>query len=246
MTLSGQVIVVTGGSQGIGRSIALACARQGAHVVVAARGADGLAAVAGESVTRMAICSQGGDALAVPTDVTDEVQVERLVQTTLARYGRINGLVNSAGVAPLAPIAETSLEMWEETMAVNVTGTFLCCRAVWAPMARQGGGSILNISSGAGKRAHAGWVAYCASKWAVMGLTESLALEGFPLGIRVNALCPGPTATPMRRRNFPDEDQDRLLTPDEVAEAALFFFSDAARYVRNAALDVRKQPRGWH
>ena len=111
---------------------------------------------------------------------------------------------------------------------------------------RGGRGSILNISSGAGKRAHAEWVAYCASKWAVMGLTESLALEGFPLGIRVNALCPGPTATPMRGDNFPGEDQSRLLAPHEVASAALVFFSDAARYVRNAALDVRKQPRGWH
>ena len=129
-------------------------------------------------------------------------------------------------------------------MQVNVTGTFLCCRAVWEPMTKQGGGSILNISSGAGKRAHAGWVAYCASKWAVMGLTESLALEGFPLGIRVNALCPGPVATPMRYANFPDEDQSRLLTADEVAQAALYFFSEAGRYVRNAALDVRKQPRG--
>jgi NAD(P)-dependent dehydrogenase (short-subunit alcohol dehydrogenase family) len=158
----------------------------------------------------------------------------------------VDGLVNSAGVAPLSPIAETSLETWQWTMAVNVTGTFLCCRAVWTPMARQGGGSILNISSGSGKRAHAEWSAYCASKWAVMGLTESLALEGYPLGIRVNALCPGPTATPMRHDNFPDEDQGRLLTADEVAQAALFFFSDAAQYVRNAALDVRKQPRGWH
>jgi len=237
--LRNQVIVITGGSQGIGRSIALACAREGANVVIAARTQVRLDAVAEE------IRSQGGDVLAVPTDVTDEAQVDRLVERTLARYRRVDGLVNSAGVSPLAPIAETSLEMWERTMAINVTGTFLCCRAVWKPMVEQGRGSILNISSGAGKRAHAEWVAYCASKWAVMGLTESLALEGFPLGIRVNALCPGPTATPMRHDNFPDEDQSVLLTPDEVAEAALFFFSDAARYVRNASLDVRKQPRGW-
>ena len=125
-----------------------------------------------------------------------------MVERTLAQYGRVDGLVNSAGVAPLAPIAQTSLEMWQRTMDVNVTGTFLCCRAVWTPMTRQGSGSILNISSGSGKRAHAEWSAYCASKYAVMGLTESLALEGFPLGIRVNALCPGPTATPMRRDNF--------------------------------------------
>jgi NAD(P)-dependent dehydrogenase (short-subunit alcohol dehydrogenase family) len=79
-----------------------------------------------------------------------------------------------------------------------------------------------------------------------MGLTESLALEGYPLGIRVNALCPGPTATPMRADNFPGEDQSRLLTADEVADAALYFFTPASQFVRNAALDVRKQPRGWH
>jgi 2-deoxy-D-gluconate 3-dehydrogenase len=237
--LQDQVIIVTGSSQGIGRSIALACAHEGASVVLAARTEAKLTALSEE------IRAQGGGALAVPTDVTDEAQVARLVEETLAKYGRVDGLVNSAGIAPLAPVTATSLEIWERTMAINVTGTFLCCRAVWTPMVERGGGSILNISSGAGKRAHAEWVAYCASKWAVIGLTESLALEGFPLGIRVNALCPGPTATPMRSDNFPGEDQDRLLAPGEVAEAALFFFSGAARYVRNAALDVRKQPRGW-
>ena len=238
--LNGQVIVVTGASQGIGRAIALVCAQQGARVVVVARTEARVHAVADE------IRAQGGECLSIPTDVTDEAQVTRMVEQTLERFGRVDGLVNSAGVAPLSPITETSLETWQWTMSVNVTGVFLCCRAVWTPMVRQGGGSILNISSGSGKRAHAEWCAYCASKFAVMGLTESLALEGFPLGIRVNALCPGPTATPMRRDNFPDEDQSRLLIPDEVAQAALFFFSDASKYVRNAAIDVRKQPRGWH
>jgi 3-oxoacyl-[acyl-carrier protein] reductase len=234
-----QVIIVTGASQGIGRSIALACAREGAPVVVVARSKPQTEAVATE------IRSRGGEALAVPADVTDEAQVNQLVERTIEHYGRVDGLVNSAGVSPLASITDTSLSMWQLTMATNVTGTFLCCRAVWIPMSRQHSGCILNISSGAGKQAHADWSAYCASKWAVMGLTESLSLEGFPLGIRVNALCPGPTATPMRRSSFPDEDQSLLLTPDEVAQAALFFLSDAAGYVRNAALDVRKQPRGW-
>ena len=237
--LHDQVIIVTGASQGIGRSIAQACARVRARVVLAARRAGALSAIAD------AIRAAGGDVLAVPTDVTDEVQVEHLVTQALDHYGRITGLVNSAGVSPLSPITETSLQVWEHTLAVNATGTFLCCRAVWTPMVEAGGGSILNISSGAGKRAHAGWVAYCASKWAVMGLTESLALEGFPVGIRVNVLCPGPTDTPMREANFPGEDKGRLLTPQEVAEAALFFLSDAAQHVRNATLDVRKQPRGW-
>jgi NAD(P)-dependent dehydrogenase (short-subunit alcohol dehydrogenase family) len=237
--LRDQVIIVTGASQGIGRSIAAACAREHAAVVLAARSTGTL-----EAVTD-AIRVAGGDALAIPTDVTEEDQVERLVAGTVAHYGRVTGLVNSAGVSPLAPITGTSLDLWQHTLAVNTTGTFLCCRAVWAPMVEAGGGSILNISSGAGKRAHAEWVAYCASKWAVMGLTESLALEGFPVGIRVNALCPGPTNTPMREANFPGEDKGRLLAPEEVAEAALFFFSNAAHHVRNAALDVRKQPRGW-
>jgi 3-oxoacyl-[acyl-carrier protein] reductase len=238
--LDNQVIVITGASQGIGRGIALAFARHGARVALVARSASRLDQVAAE------VESQGGEALALPRDVTDEGQVAQMVERTLARFGRVDGLVNSAGVAPLAPITACTLETWEWTMRVNVTGTFLCCREVWTPMAQQGGGSILNISSGSGKRAHAEWVAYCASKYAVMGLTESLALEGFPLGIRVNALCPGPTATPMRADNFPGEDQTRLLTPDEVADAALYFFSPASQYVRNAALDVRKQPRGWH
>jgi NAD(P)-dependent dehydrogenase (short-subunit alcohol dehydrogenase family) len=238
--LDGQTIVVTGASQGIGRAIALACAREGANVALVARTAARLSAVCDEAR------AQDGECLALSTDVTDETQIDRAIKQTLERYGRVDGLVNSAGVAPLSPITETSLETWRWTMDVNVTGVFLCCRAVWAPMVRQGGGSILNISSGSGKRAHAEWSAYCASKYAVMGLTESLALEGFPLGIRVNALCPGPTATPMRHDNFPGEDQSRLLTADEVAQAALFFFTDAARHVRNAALDVRKQPRGWH
>jgi NAD(P)-dependent dehydrogenase (short-subunit alcohol dehydrogenase family) len=237
--LDGQTIIVTGASQGIGRAIALAFARERANVVLAARTADRLNAVAAE------IRAGGGEALALPTDVTDEMQVTRMVDQTLERYGEVKGLVNSAGVAPLSPIVKTSLETWQRTMDVNVTGVFLCCRAVWTPMSQQGGGSILNISSGSGKRAHAEWSAYCASKYAVMGLTESLALEGYPLGIRVNALCPGPTATPMRLANFPDEDQSRLLTADEVAQSALFFFTKAAYNVRNAGLDVRKQPRGW-
>jgi len=238
--LNDQVILITGASQGIGRGIALTCTRHGARVAIAARSAGRLNQVVDE------IESQGGQALALPTDVTDEGQVAQMVKSTLAHFGRIDGLVNSAGVAPLAPITECTLETWEWTMRVNATGTFLCCREVWTPMTQQGGGSILNVASGAGKRAHADWVAYCASKWAVMGLTESLALEGFPLGIRVNALCPGPTATPMRADNFPGEDQSRLLTADEVAEAALYFFTPGSLYVRNAALDVRKQPRGWH
>ena len=233
-----QKIIITGASQGIGEAIARRFAKEGASVFLAARRGDLLDRIAHE------IVQQGGVADSRSTDVTHEADVDEMAKACLERFGRIDGLVNSVGVSPLSPITETSLEVWEKTLAVNVTGTFLCCRAVWQAMRSQGGGSILNIASGAAKKAHGEWVAYCASKWAVMGLTESLALEGFPLGIRVNALCPGPTATPMRFENFPGEDRDRLLEPDEVADTALFFFNDASKYVRNAALDVRKRPRG--
>ena len=129
-----------------------------------------------------------------------------------------------------------SLRELSEMIAREVARGMIACRR----------GKIINICSVMTEISRPTISAYCASKYAVMGLTESLALEGFPLGIRVNALCPGPTATPMRRDNFPDEDQNRLLAANEVAQAALYFFTDAARYVRNAALDVRKQPRGWH
>ena len=137
--LQGQVIIVTGGSQGIGRSIALACAREGASVVIAARTKARLDAVVEE------MRAQGGEGLAVTTDVTDETQVNRMVETTLARYRRVDEQVNSAGISPLSPITETSLKTWRKTTEINVTGTFLCCRAVWTPMVEQGGGSILNI-----------------------------------------------------------------------------------------------------
>lgn len=236
--LTQKVIIVTGASQGIGEAIARRFAKENASILLVSRRAQALQNIASE------IAHQGGMAHAVATDVTDESQVENMVRICREIFGRIDGLVNSAGISPLCPITQTSLDVWERTLSVNVTGTFLCCRAVWPYMKERHEGGILNISSGAGKQAHPNWVAYCASKWAVMGLTESLALEGFPFGIRVNALCPGPTATPMRLQNFPEEDPTVLLQPEEVAEAALFFFSEGSKYVLNAAMDVRKRPRG--
>ncbi len=232
MRLRDQVVIITGGSRGIGRAIALACAREGAHIVIAARNEKAMARVAGE------VQVLGREALAVPTDVTDEAQVARLVERTLSHFERVDILVNSAGVSILAPIHETSLADWETTIAVNMRGTFLCCRAVWEPMMKQGYGVILNISSGSGKRGHANWSVYTASKFGVLGLSSALSKEGIPLGIRVNTLCPGPTNTDMRHANFPDEDPATILQPEELTNAALFLLTDPN--VRGVALDVRK------
>lgn len=238
INLENQIVIVTGGSRGIGRAIAVLFAEQGARVVIASREGE-----TAQTVTDY-ICSRGGQAAAVPTDVTIEEQVDRLVAATLERFGRIDGLVNSAGNGMIAPLTDTSLAMWQRCLDVNLTGTFLCCRAVWGPMLKQGKGRILNVSSGAAKFPHAGWSGYCAAKAGVIAFSEALGLEGFPYGIRVDVLCPGATATDMRMRNFPEDDVSLLLKPEEVAQAALFFFSDIAAQVFHAQLDVRKRPRG--
>jgi len=238
MQLEDQVIIVTGSSQGIGKAIALLFSTQGAKVVVVSRHTDDCETIADR------IRSKSGQALVVPADVRDEAQVARMVQVTLACFGRVDGLVNAAGVGLLAPLSDTTLEMWQHTLDVNLTGTFLCCRAVWAPMVRQGGGHILNISSSAVRDPHAGWSAYCASKAGVVALTESLAKEGYPLGIRVNVLLPGATATEMRLTNFPSDDPAQLLAPEDVAEVALLFFTNTATHLYGAHLEVRKRPRG--
>jgi 3-oxoacyl-[acyl-carrier protein] reductase len=237
-SLPDQVILVTGGSQGIGRAIAGLLARNGARIVVAARGAEALVQAAAQ------INAQGGQALAVAADVTDPVQVERLVQATVDHFGRVDGLVNAAGVGTLATLPDTTLEIWQCTIEGNATSTFLCCRAVWGPMAAQGRGSILNIATSAVRDPHPAWSAYLASKAAVVALTESLAKEGYPLGIRVNALLPGATATGMRLANFPEDNPADLLSPEDVAAVAPIFFSPAAAHLFGVLLEVRKRPRG--
>jgi NAD(P)-dependent dehydrogenase (short-subunit alcohol dehydrogenase family) len=238
MELDGQVIIVTGSSRGIGEAIASMLAGEGAKVVVVARGRTSSEAVADR------IRDKGGRALAVPTDVTREAEVERLVGTVLGEFGRVDGLVNTAGAGKLASLPDTTLEIWQQHLDVNLTGTFLCCRAVWAPMAEQGCGSILNVTSSAVNDPHAGWSAYLASKAGAVGLTGCLAKEGYPLGIRVNGLLPGATSTVMRAANFPAEDPSELLTPEEVAAVTPMFFTSAGRNLCGVQLEVRKRPRG--
>jgi NAD(P)-dependent dehydrogenase (short-subunit alcohol dehydrogenase family) len=204
--------VVTGASRGIGAATATAVAAAGAHVVLAARDRPALDGVAGR------IKDAGGQATPVPTDVNDEAAVERLF-AEVAGVGQVGALVCAAGVLTPAPFAETTTEMWDETLGVNLTGTFLCCRAAFTAMAPAGAGRIVTIGSLSGVYAtekFPGLAAYNVSKYGVIGLTEAIAVEGRAHGISAVCLSPGAVDTEMLRRANPALRPG--LTPDEVGE----------------------------
>jgi len=210
--LAGRLAVVTGASRGIGAATATAVAAAGAHVVLAARDHQGLDGVAGR------IKDAGGQATPRPTDVSDESAVERLF-AEVAGMGRLSALVCAAGVLTPAPFAGTTPAMWRETLEVNLTGAFLCCRAAFTAMAPAGEGRMVNIASLSGVYAtekFPGLAAYNVSKYGVIGLTEAIAVEGKEHGISAICLSPGAVDTEMLRRANPALRPG--LTPDDVAE----------------------------
>jgi NAD(P)-dependent dehydrogenase (short-subunit alcohol dehydrogenase family) len=212
MWLAGRVALVTGASRGIGAATAVALAAAGAHVVLAARDPAALDRVAGR------IRETGGQAVPVPTDVSDEAAVERLY-ASVEQLGPLGALVCAAGVLTPAPFAGTTSALWHETLGVNLTGTFLCCRAAFTAMAAAGQGRILNIASLSGVYAtekFPGLAAYNVSKYGVIGLTEAIAVEGKAHGISAVCLSPGAVDTEMLRRANPALRPG--LTPDDVAE----------------------------
>jgi NAD(P)-dependent dehydrogenase (short-subunit alcohol dehydrogenase family) len=210
--LPGRLAVVTGASRGIGAATATAVAAAGAHVVLAARDRQALDGVAGR------IKDAGGQATPLPTDVSNEAEVERLF-AKVAEVGQLGALVCAAGVLTPAPFAETTAAMWDQTLGVNLTGTFLCCRAAFTAMAPAGAGRIITIGSLSGVYAtekFPGLAAYNVSKYGVIGLTEAIAVEGREHGISAVCLSPGAVDTEMLRRANPALRPG--LTPDEVAE----------------------------
>ena len=210
--LAGRLAVVTGASRGIGAATAAAMAAAGAHVVLAARDQRALDDVAGR------IKDAGGQATPIPTDVSDEAAVQRLF-AEIAGVGRVGALVCAAGVLTPARFAETTSAMWDETLAVNLTGTFLCCRAAFIAMVPAGEGRIVNIGSLSGVYAtekFPGLAAYNVSKFGVIGLTEAIAVEGKGHGISAICLSPGAVDTEMLRRANPALRPG--LTPGDVAE----------------------------
>jgi 3-oxoacyl-[acyl-carrier protein] reductase len=214
--LARKVAIVTGSSSGIGKAIALRFAQEGALVVVSGR--------------REPLCRQvveqirtgGGESIAIPADVSDESQVDRLIAETLRQYGRVDILVNNAGIGGGASVAETKTEDFDRVIATNLRGTFLCSRAGFRAMQAGGGGAIINISSVCGVDAWSGTGTYSASKHGIMGLTKALADEGRQHGIKASAICPGGVADELVDAGPEEIARSGRISPFDIAETAIY------------------------
>ena len=264
MDVRDKVAVVTGGARGIGHGIALALARAGAHVAVAdlytpGQTTAGYALSTEQEVVQTVeeLKATGVPAIGVPVDVTKFTQLQVMVETVTRELGPIDILCNNAGVIDTALVVDTTEAQWDMMMNVNAKGVFLGCKAVVPGMMTRRQGRIINTASIAGKRGNARVSAYCASKFAVIGFTQALALETAADGIRVNAVCPGYVRTSMQEREVvweadlrgitPEEvRQDylraiplgRLEEPEDVARVVVFLLSDRAAYMTGQAINV--------
>jgi len=209
--LEGKMVIITGASSGIGQSMAETFANEGANVVLAARSQHKLEEVASR------IGARGGTALAVPTDVTDEVQVAGLFRTAMDRFGRLDILVNNAGVFEAAPLEEMSLETWRRVIDTNLTGPFLCTREAMKIMKPQGGGRIINIGSISAHMPRPHAAPYSCAKLALVALTKTTALEGRDFNVVASCLHPGNVRTPQMDA-MPDEP---MMPVEEIVKAAL-------------------------
>lgn len=249
--LKSKVVLVSGGSRGIGRAIALGFAAQGSRVVVAGRSQAPLNSVAEE------IRSLGARALPLTCDVTSRKEVEALNEMIRKEIGPVQILINNAGTAPAASFLEMEDSLWDEVLKINLSGTYYCCKVFLPGMISSGWGRIINIASIVAKVAYSHVSAYTASKHAVLGLTRALALETARSGVTVNAICPGYVDTPMTLANAKlmaektkmgveeilklfakSSPQNRLIAPREVADLAVMLASESAGGMTGQAINV--------
>ena len=243
-SFTGRVAFVTGAANGIGRATALAFAREGANVVVADVSKEG------NQETSCMIEELGGCALAVRCDVSRAEDVKAALDKAVEVFGRLDFAFNNAGVEqPITAAAEVTEEEWNRIIRVNLRGVFLCLKYEIPLMLKQGGGAIVNTSSGAGIKGFKGQAAYAASKHGVVGLTKSAALDYAQSNIRINAVCPGIIATPMmqrftggtaegEQRVIAQEPIGRMGKPEEIAAIVVWLCSDAAAFVVGHAMVV--------
>ncbi len=257
--LDGKVAIVTGASRGIGRALSLRFAREGAAVVCAARSADLV------TETTAAVKAAGGRAVAVVCDAAQEDEVRRLVATGVKEFGKVDTLVNNAGDGGVTkPVQDYSMEDWRYTIDSCLTSSYLCTRFVVPEMIKVGGGAIVNISSGAGRRGLPYRIGYCSAKAGQVGMTYGMALELAPHNIRVNCVAPGAvegdridrviegqaqvrgiSVEQMRKAMIERAPLKRMVTADDIVDATLFFCSDMARSVSGQVLAVNAgEPAG--
>jgi len=245
--LDGRAAIVTGGSKGLGESMAAGLASAGADLVITSRHADEV-----EAAARKIAGESGRRVIGIAADVTKPDDVDRVVERTIAEFGKIDILVNNAGINIRGPIEQLSLDQFEQVMAINVRGPWLMCRAVAPVMKKAKYGRVINISSTLGAVGVAGRTPYASSKGAVVMMTKVLALEWASSGITVNAICPGPFLTPMNVPIADKEETKRVIVGavalgrwgqlHEIQGAAIFLASDASSYVTGTTLFV---DGGW-
>lgn len=223
MLLEGKIALITGAGRGIGRGIALAFAQQGCDIAAVARTADEV------NATVDAVKRTGRRALALMADVSNERDVHSVTDETLNTFGRVDILVNNAGYACFKPFTELSLDEWRRTFEINLTGVFLCTKAVLPSMIAHRGGRIINISSVAGLKPLTDQSAYCASKHGLNGLTKVLAMELRQYGIGVHAVCPGGVDTRLAQEAMPGRDKSDWMAPEDIAHACLYLASLSSR-----------------
>jgi NAD(P)-dependent dehydrogenase (short-subunit alcohol dehydrogenase family) len=230
--LKGKVCIVTGAGRGIGRAIAHRLTTAGAHVVAAARTPSDL------ETTVSQVSGKAGKCLGVVTDVTDSAQVSRLIGRTREEFGRLDALINNAGLAPLSPVASMPDELFNQVNAVNINAVFYTCRAAWADLSAARG-TIVNISSLAAFDPFPGFAVYGASKAWVNLFTKSIAAEGKPLGIKAFAVAPGAVETQMLRAAFPNFPAGQTLDPDHVAGVVELLLDERSRHASGETIAVK-------